>query len=123
LASDRVFLKMDIEGGEFQLLDDILTCRGIFPGIAIEIHFANYHRENFKQTVEKIKEYYELVHTHGNNHTVLGADGSCDCFEFTFIRKDLCDDTAKRYKFYLDGLDVSNVPGLDDYEFYFDQVQ
>jgi hypothetical protein len=114
-------LKMDIEGGEFIILDDILSRRDIFPVIVIEIHFANHSRENFKQTVEKIKQYYELVHLHGNNHTVLGQDGSCDCFEFTFVRKDLCDDTTKRYNFYLKDLDFSNVPGLDDYEFYFDE--
>ena len=52
---------------------------------------------------------------------MLGYDGSCDCFEFTFIRKDLCDDNTKRYEFYINGLDISNVPGLDDYEFYFEQ--
>lgn len=120
LFSKRVMLKMDIEGGEFQILNDILAHRDIIPAMVVEIHFANYHRENFKQTIDKIKEFYELVHTHGNNHTVLGPDGSCDCFEFTFIRKDLCDNTTKRYKFYLDDLDFSNVPGLDDYEFYFD---
>ena len=120
LGSDRIFLKMDIEGGEFQILDDILAHRAIIPAMAVEIHFANHHRENFKQTVEKIQQYYELVHTHGNNHTLLGADGSCDCFEFTFIRKDLCDNTTKRYQFYLEELDVSNVPGLEDYEFYFE---
>lgn len=121
LASKRIFLKMDIEGGEFQILDDILSHRDIIPAMAVEIHFANYHRENFKQTIERLKEYYELVHTHGNNHTVLGTDGSCDCFEFTFVRKDLVEDTTTRYKFYLEGLDISNVPGLDDYEFYFDE--
>lgn len=121
LASKRIFLKMDIEGGEFQILDDILAHRDIIPAMAVEIHFANYHRENFKQTMARFKEYYELVHTHGNNHTLLGADGACDCFEFTFVRKDLVNATDTRYKFYLDGLDVSNVPGLDDYEFYFDE--
>lgn len=121
LASKRILLKMDIEGGEFQILGDILAHRDLIPAMVVEIHFANYHRENFKQTIERIKEFYELVHTHGNNHTVLGQDGSCDCFEFTFIRKDLCDDTTKRYEFYIDGLDVSNVPGLDDYEFYFEK--
>jgi hypothetical protein len=123
LESQRIMLKIDIEGGEFVILNDILSRRDIFPVIVIEIHFANYRRENFKQTIEKIKEYYELVHTHGNNHTVLGADGSCDCFEFTFVRKDLCNDTTPRHEFYIDGLDFSNVPGLDDYEFYFEDTE
>lgn len=121
LGSEKIFLKMDIEGGEFQILEDILAHADFIPAMVVEIHFANYHRENFKYTVERIKEFYELVHTHGNNHTPLGTDGSCDCYEFTFIRKDLCNDTTKRYEFYIDGLDVSNVPGLDDYEFYFEQ--
>ena len=121
LDSKKVLLKMDIEGGEFPLLDDILANKDIFPGIVIEIHFANHRRDQFVQAVKKLQQEYVLVHLHGNNHTIQGQDGSCDCFEFTFIRHDLCTDFNNRYNFYLDGLDFSNVPGLDDYEFYFEK--
>ena len=62
-----------------------------------------------------------LVHLHGNNHTPLSADNSCDCYEFTFLRHDLCTNFTDRPEFYLPGIDVSNVPGIDDYEFYFEK--
>jgi hypothetical protein len=121
LDSKRVLLKMDIEGGEFPLIDEILANRAIFPGIVIEIHFANYRRQQFVDTVKKLQTEYVLVHLHGNNHTPLSTDGSCDCYEFTFLRHDLCTDFTDRSEFYLPGIDVSNVPGLDDYEFYFEK--
>jgi len=120
LGSKRVLLKMDIEGGEFALLDEILAHRDIFPGIVIEIHFANHLRQNFINAVKKLQTQYTLVHLHGNNHTVLSQDGSCDCYEFTFLRYDLCTDFTNRPEFYLPGIDFSNVPGLDDWEFYFE---
>jgi hypothetical protein len=121
LKSKRVLLKMDIEGGEFPLIDEILANREIFPGIVIEIHFANFRRQQFVDTVKKLQTEYVLVHLHGNNHTPLSADNSCDCYEFTFLRHDLCTDFTDRPEFYLPGIDVSNVPGIDDYEFYFEK--
>ena len=121
LSSQRVLLKMDIEGGEFPLIDEILANRAIFPGIVIEIHFANHRRQQFVDTINKLQTEYVLVHLHGNNHTPLSSDGSCDCYEFTFLRHDLCTDFTDRTEFYLPGIDVSNVPGLDDYEFYFEK--
>jgi hypothetical protein len=120
LNSKRILLKMDIEGGEFPLIDEILSNRNIFPCIVIEIHFANWHRSHFIDAVTKLRKEYNLVHLHGNNHTLLGSDGSCDCFEFTFVRNDLSNNHEKRYNFYLDNIDFSNVPGIDDYEFYFE---
>jgi hypothetical protein len=122
LDSRRILLKMDIEGGEFALLDQILENRALFPGIVIEIHFANYLRSQFVQAVMTLRQHYELVHLHGNNHTPLGAEGSCDCYEFTFIRSDLINDnTNDRHEFYLPGIDFSNVPGLKDWQFYFEK--
>ena len=120
LDSKKVLLKMDIEGGEFPLLDEILAHKDIFPGIVIEIHFANQRRAHFVQAVKKLQQEYELLHLHGNNHTIfLPQDNSCDCYEFTFMRRDLCTNFTKRHDFYLEGLDVSNVPGIEDYKYYF----
>jgi hypothetical protein len=122
LDSKRVLLKMDIEGGEFPLLDEILAHKDIFPGIVIEIHFANHRRAQFVQAVKKLQQEYELLHLHGNNHTTFSSqDNSCDCYEFTFMRRDLCSNFTKRHDFYLKDLDVSNVPGIEDYEYYFEE--
>ena len=118
LGPGNIFLKMDIEGGEYQVLDEILSHKDRIPGIVMEIHFLNRRRERFISAINKLREHYELVHTHGNNHTVLGPDGVCDCLEFTFVRKDLVTDTDKRWNFYLDQLDITNVAGIDDYVFY-----
>ena len=118
LGAGNIFLKMDIEGGEYPLINDILFYKDRIPGIVIEIHFLNYHREHFVSAINQLKGFYELVHTHGNNHTPLGHDGVCDCLEFTFVRKDLVTNTDKRWNFYLDELDVTNVVGLEDYVFY-----
>lgn len=121
LGSQRLLLKMDIEGGEFALIDEIVELKHTFPGIVIEIHFANHNRPQFIAAVNRLRQHYALVHLHGNNHTLLGTDGVCDCFEFTFVRKDLYSPSGDRHDFYLPGLDCSNVPGLEDWQFYFER--
>jgi hypothetical protein len=119
LDSGNIFLKMDIEGGEYALLDDIIYFKDRIPGIVIEFHFLTVHRERFISAIYKLKEFYEIVHTHGNNSSGFDyKECISDCFEFTFVRKDLITNTDKRWNFYLHGLDFSNHPTLEDYVFY-----
>jgi hypothetical protein len=62
----NVFLKCDIEGAEYDILDDIIRSSKVFSGFAIEFHdIHQYHRFNLLTNfISKIDQ--KLVHIHVN---------------------------------------------------------
>ncbi len=67
-----------------------------------------------------LKEHYVLVHVHANNHVGTGNEGLTDCMELTWVRKDFVPSNLDlRRKFYIDGLDFSNVHGQEDLRYCF----
>src|SRR5262249_5876953 len=66
-AGCQVFVKMDIEGGEYRILDDLLQRAGNIVALAIEFHEIDIISELFNALIEKIKRDFYIVHIHGNN--------------------------------------------------------
>ena len=110
---DNIFIKMDIEGGEWLWLDNLgdsikkikqitFEAHGIFPNLYPSIWFTdnanNYSgltnneiTELIIRVLKKINETHYLVHIHENNLTpfVRIMDNEYPTFyELTFIRKD-----------------------------------
>ena len=63
----QVFVKMDIEGGEYRVLDDLLDRSGNIVAMAIEFHDVDIVSRMFNSFVDKIKRDFHIVHIHGNN--------------------------------------------------------
>jgi hypothetical protein len=120
LGVDQVFIKMDIEGAEYGLIDTFVKHRNRIVGIAMEWHHCADRNPKWKEAVDKWQEYYAIVHVHGNNHVTPDSEGIFGCMELTHIRKDLINGTELRRDSYLPELDYSNVSGWDDYEYYFE---
>lgn len=120
MGVDQVFIKMDIEGGEYSLIESILQHRDRIVGVAMEWHNCANRSEQWRRAVERWQEHYAIVHVHGNNHVGYDADGVFGCMELTHIRRDLVTSTELRRDSYIHGLDYSNVAGLSDLEYYFD---
>jgi hypothetical protein len=120
INSNNIFVKMDIEGGEFPIINDMLANSDKILGIVLEVHFCANYPDNFRAVVERFKEFYKIVHFHGNNHTHMGQAGITDCIELTFVRNDLCPSTELRRQVWIDGLDFSNVPGGVDPQYSFE---
>lgn len=120
LGSKDIFIKMDIEGGEYSLTAELINYRDHITGMVMEFHFCNSHREHFETAVRLLQEHYALVHLHANNHVDIGPEGLTDCLELTFVNKRLMPaDAHPRKNFYIDGLDFSNVAGVEDYRYCF----
>lgn len=120
LKSQQVFIKMDIEGGEYVLISDLVNYRDHITGMVMEFHFCNGNRQQFETAVRILKDHYVLVHVHANNHVGTGNEGLTDCMELTWVRKDFAPSNLDlRRKFYIDGLDFSNVHGLEDLRYSF----
>ena len=92
----RIFLKMDIEGSEYDVIPDVLQYSRDLTGMIIEFHDTGRLRTKFKQRMEAILEKFEIVHIHGNNWAGVSVDGLPDCLELTFVNKEYCPVSAPR---------------------------
>jgi len=79
---DKVFLKVDIEGSEYNILEDILKVQNKISALIIEFHNINKYRtviENFIQRLE-----LDLTHIHPNNYGKLDKNNDPIIIELSF---------------------------------------
>lgn len=120
IGVENIFVKMDIEFGEFPIINDIISNSNKIVGIVLEVHGAIANLARIKDVVERFKKEYKIVHVHGNTHTPAGENGLTDCLELTLIRKDLVESDELRYDIHIPELDYTNNLLMPDYEYYFE---
>lgn len=63
---NNLFFKIDIEGSEYEILDDLIQYQEKIIGLAIEFHECN---KNFNKIISFIEKFnLKLVHVHANNY-------------------------------------------------------
>jgi hypothetical protein len=92
----RVFVKMDIEGSEYRVLEDVVSHADRILGMAIEFHDTGPLRCVFERTMEVVRRRFEIVHVHANNFMPLYRDGLPEALEITVVRKDLVGKSSRR---------------------------
>jgi hypothetical protein len=120
MGVDQVFIKMDIEGGEYPLIDLFVEHHQRITGIAMEWHDCAHRNPKWQDAVKRLNSDYDIVHVHGNNHVTPDSEGIFGCMELTHIRRDLLAGSTLRKQIYIPNSDYSNVYGWDDYEYYFE---
>jgi len=120
IGVDQIFVKMDIEGAEYGIIDLFVEHHQRITGIAMEWHHCAHRNPKWRTAVEQLKHHYDIVHLHGNNHVTPDDEGIFGCMELTHIRRDLVNTTELRKTVWIPGLDYSNVHGRDDHEYYFE---
>jgi hypothetical protein len=86
----RLFIKMDIEGSEFDVLADVLAAKDQVVGFALEIHDLDRRWADFVPILDQLEEHFCIVHVHGNNHAPLIADsGVPSVIELTMLHRSL----------------------------------
>lgn len=116
----NVFLKCDIEGSEYLIIDDILNYHSKIDVITIEFHWVEKNLEIFIESIKKILNYYSIVHIHGNNHNpLIDSLNIPDVPEITFVNNKL----IKKKKFIKNfprlNLDYPNNKNYNDLYFHF----
>jgi hypothetical protein len=120
-AQCSVFLKIDIEGSEYRILDDVVQHSPNIVSIAIEFHDVDILSEQFSSLVEKIKRDFYIVHVHGNNMGGAAPSGFPIAPEITFLNKRFFSSPPppSRLKYPIPGLDRPNNPRLPEFTFKF----
>jgi hypothetical protein len=108
--ANKIFLKIDIEGSEYQILDQINHFKNITTGIVIEFHETSKNMKKIISFIDKIKDQLSLVHIHGNNYSVKGKNQKPEALELTFFSNKLFfKENRRNNKSYpINGLDYPN---------------
>jgi hypothetical protein len=80
----NTFLKIDIEAGEYRILNDILFNQHKIVGLVIEFHDVDLHKETIINFIKSLK--LTLVHIHGNNYSSIDFNGDPIVIELSFGR-------------------------------------
>jgi hypothetical protein len=116
-----VFVKMDIEGSEYHVLDDLLRHSSQIVAMAIEFHDLDTLSAQFNSLVEKIKRDFYIVHIHGNNLGGMTPFNFPTAPEITFLNKRFFTSVPppSGLTYPVAGLDRPNYPQFPDFTFEF----
>jgi hypothetical protein len=82
---NKIFLKIDIEGSEYRVLDDLIRYQDKITGLVIEFHNIDLHIQKILNFLKNFK--LNLVHIHGQNpggEDYLDGNGDPTQIELTF---------------------------------------
>lgn len=120
VPAGKVFLKIDIEGSEYEIIDTLLPYADRITGLAMEFHETDTRRTTFVRAVQSLQQHFDIVHLHANNYGPVAADGLPVSLEISFARKQQrAVPAALRNTLPLPGLDTPNNPALPDYAMQF----
>jgi hypothetical protein len=127
IGKENIFIKMDIEGSEYEFITNIVAHSDSIIGMVAEFHYiyprANTtQRQRFVDAIRNLQKKYNIIHVHGNNFGPVAEDNLPDTLEITFVRKDFCQSTKIKSKFYIDNLDRPNNSELKDFYMYIDNI-
>ena len=116
-------LKIDIEGGEYEVMDDILDNSSNIKMLIIEFHLINKKKEIFIESINRLKNKFDIIHIHPNNYIEKKNDEDFfDVLEMTFLNKDINKYNKEfRYDFPITNLDFECFPDRKKIQFSFNK--
>ena len=83
----KLFLKIDIEGSEYDILEDIIFNKSKIQGMVIEFHDVSKNLDKIVNFTNKINTDLYLVHIHANNYSTKEFDQFPEAIELTYSKK------------------------------------
>ena len=109
-------LKVDIEGSEWEILDEITQNKSRFEFLLIEIHDFDKHVDQLRKFLFDLAGSFMIAHLHANNFETLGSNGFPRVFEMTLLReRDVVSTGQSRKELPISGLDVPNAKNRPDF--------
>jgi hypothetical protein len=122
LGLKNIFIKMDIEGDEYETLSYILNYKKNITGFVVEFHQINKRSEEFNKILNNLKSSFYIAHVHGNNYSkVDDVSNLPSSLEVSFINKEIVNKPISKSKktFPIIGLDQPNKHSKPDIELNF----
>jgi|TARA_B110000967_G_C18778608_1_gene507017 hypothetical protein len=119
--SNKVLLKVDIEGSEYEIIDQIINFSDKIVSLIIEFHHIDKFESSFQEKIMKLKTKFEIIHIHGNNNTGILDSNIPKTLELTFVNKANYKGNKNDfiYDFPIEGIDFPNNPNFKDIYFSF----
>jgi len=114
-----IILKIDIEGSEFDIIEQVIEHSSQTLVLIIEFHEILKQKKSFKTSLELLKSEFSLIHTHVNNYGEIDDLSIPNICEFTFINQKMFKEKGKVSRLPRIGLDSPSSPGRPDYEIIF----
>lgn len=117
-AKCDTFVKMDIEGSEFDVLTTMKPYFHQISGMAVEFHDLENKGADFDSLISMLKSDFHVMHVHGNNNNLaIKGTNLPTVIEITFFNKRLVQEngiflSTKNYP--IKGLDFPNTRGKKD---------
>lgn len=107
-----IFLKMDIEGDEYLVIQKILEYSKNLRGAVIEFHDVADRWDEFSHHISELKKQFYICHIHGNNYGGMSPEGVPHVLEVTFVHKSLIGQpvVSTKLSYPIEGLDNPNNP-------------
>ncbi len=118
VTPESVFVKLDIEGSEYDVLDAVARHGRYINGLAIEFHDLDRQGGRLDEAMRLLRRDFHVVHVHGNNYCpLIPATPLPTALEVTLVRKSAPDEDlpADPATFPLAGLDFPNHPDRIDF--------
>ena len=121
IQSNKNLLKIDIEGNEYSIIEQINQNSSNIKMLIIEFHFIRSNKDLFTNSVKKLLSNFDIIHLHANNYFNLeNYDTFFEVLEITFVNKMI--NKYKKdftYNFPLKDLDFECFPDRKKIEFSF----
>lgn len=117
-----LFLKMDVEGDEFQVVPDICHHAYRFTGLVIEWHDIGMRWDEFEAAMSELLAEFAVTHVHGNNHRPLVPGSTVpSVLEISMVSRRLLPDCIEYHQcdYPLEHLDFPNDPTNPELPIYF----
>ena len=114
-----IILKIDIEGSEFDIIEQVVEFSSQTLILIIEFHEILKQKVKFKTSLELLKSKFSLIHTHVNNYGEIDEFSIPNVCEFTFINHNMHREQGKVSRLPRVGLDSPSTPGRPDREIIF----
>lgn len=115
-----IILKIDIEGSEFDIIEQVVEFSSQIRVLIIEFHDILEQKDKFKASLQLLKSKFSLIHTHMNNYGEINEFSIPNVCEFTFVNHDIYVEQGKVSGLPRVGLDSPSNPGRFDQEIFFE---
>ena len=104
---ENIFLKIDIENFEYEILNEIIENKSKIEGIVIEFHEVSKNLNVIIDFIKTLSPELSLVHIHGNNYSVKKLDSFPEAIELTFS-KEIISSCENKKEYPIKNLDFPN---------------